>query len=80
MFERRISKEEVKEVITTGKIIESYPNDKPFPSKLILGWIRNRPLHVVVAEDFLLNDIIVITAYEPTMDKWEMNFEKRREK
>lgn len=78
MFERNITEDEVKKVITTGKIIAKYPDDQPFPSKLILGWIENRPLHVVVAENFSKNDIIVITVYEPTLEKWEEDFETRR--
>jgi hypothetical protein len=37
MFQRRISEEEVKQVVATGEAIETYPTDKPFPSRLILG-------------------------------------------
>ncbi|MEW5798429.1 MAG: DUF4258 domain-containing protein [Bacteroidota bacterium] len=80
MFERQITENEVKEVIQTGKIIARYPEDKPFPSKLVLGWIKNRPIHIVVAESVSTNDVIVITVYEPTLDKWEENFEARRKK
>ena len=35
MFQRGISEEEVKQVIATGKAIETYTTDKPFPSRLI---------------------------------------------
>jgi len=51
MFHRRISKEEVKQVVATGEAIETYPTDKPFPSPLILGWSGTRPIHVVAADD-----------------------------
>ncbi|MDH4329200.1 MAG: DUF4258 domain-containing protein [Nitrospira sp.] len=51
MFQRRISKDEVRQVVVTGEIVESYPTDKPFPSRLILGWSGPRPLHVVAADD-----------------------------
>jgi len=37
MFQRRISKDEVRQVVVTGVTVESYPTDKPFPSRLILG-------------------------------------------
>jgi hypothetical protein len=37
MFQRRISKEEVKQVVATGEAIETYPTDKPSYTGLILG-------------------------------------------
>jgi hypothetical protein len=51
MFERRITVEDVRSVVTDGEVIQSYPDDKPYPSRLVLGWHETRPLHVVVAED-----------------------------
>jgi hypothetical protein len=30
MFQRRISKEEVRQVVATGETIKTYPTDKPF--------------------------------------------------
>jgi len=39
MFQRRISEEEVKQVVATGETIETYPTDQPFPSRLILARI-----------------------------------------
>ncbi len=38
MFQRRISKEDVQEVLETGETIETYPDDEPYPSRLLLGW------------------------------------------
>ena len=32
MFQRRVSEEEVKQVVVAGETIETYPDDKPFPS------------------------------------------------
>ena len=34
MFQRRISKEDVQEVLETGETIETYPDDKPYSSRL----------------------------------------------
>ncbi len=51
MFEWEISIFDVKEVIRGGKIIEHYPDDLPFESSLLLGFVNDRPLHVVVAFD-----------------------------
>ena len=51
MFERHINETDVQYVLVTGKTIESYPDDKPYPSRLVLGWRGSRPLHVVVADN-----------------------------
>jgi hypothetical protein len=42
MFQRGISMEGVKLALTTGEIIEEYPDDKPYPSRLVLGWCGGR--------------------------------------
>ena len=79
MFERAVSKEDVRQVLATGKIIETYPYDKPYPSCLVLGWSGTRPIHVVVADNLDQRETIVITVYEPDLDRWEPGFEKRRQ-
>lgn len=48
IFERGISRICVTEIIKTGEIIESYPDDIPFPSCLIMGKYQERPFHVVI--------------------------------
>ena len=50
-FERGISVDAVKGVMTAADIIEDYPQDQPYPSCLVLGWADERPLHVVAALD-----------------------------
>jgi hypothetical protein len=37
MHERCLTEEEIEYAIENGAIIESYPNDTPYPSFLILG-------------------------------------------
>jgi hypothetical protein len=78
MFKRRISDEDVRYVLATGKTIETYPEAKPFPSRLLLGWRGLRPIHVVVADNTAQHETIVITVYEPDLTEWEPGFEKRR--
>lgn len=78
MFQRQISEEDVKQVLATGKIIESYPNDIPYPSKLLLSWRGHRPLHVVAADNAESNETIVITVYEPDPHEWEAGFARRK--
>ena len=78
MFQRRISVDEVRRVIVSGETIENYPDDKPFPSRLILGWNGPRPIHVVTAENAVAQETIVITVYQPDETEWEFGFRKRR--
>jgi hypothetical protein len=51
LIQRGISREEVIDILSSGKCIEDYPNDQPFPSALFLGWIEGSPLHAVAALD-----------------------------
>lgn len=62
---------EVHEAILTGKIINEYIDDEPYPSCLIFGRTKtNRPLHIVCAYSGEDNITIVITVYEPDPQKW----------
>ena len=79
MFERRITEEDVRYVLGTGETIEEYHDDRPYPSRLILGWRGERPLHVVVADDVEESTLIVITVYEPSTTLWEEGFRRRRQ-
>lgn len=78
MFERDISVADVRHVLATGDIIESYPEDQPYPSRLVLGFVDNRPLHVVAAYNEHENQIITITVYQPEADKWDETFRMRK--
>jgi len=70
--------EEVSQAILGGKIIEEYPEDIPYPSCLIYGRTSNeRPLHMVCAYADDIRKVIIITAYEPSPDRW-IDFERRR--
>jgi hypothetical protein len=79
MFQRRISDQEVRHVVETGDTIETYAEDSPYPSRLVLGWYGSRPLHVVVADNAMDRETIVITVYEPNRDQWEEGFRRRRQ-
>lgn len=76
MAERGIAESDVASVVFQGKEIESYPQDKPYPSRLLLGWIGPRPIHVVAAA--AEHEIIVITVYEPDPALWQPGFERRK--
>jgi len=78
MYERRISDVDVRHVLDSGKTIEEYPNDKPYPSRLILGWRGSRPIHITAANKTEDDEIIIITVYEPDPVKWESGFKRRK--
>ena len=67
----QIKEHEIFESISSGQIIESYPNDKPYPSVLIYGRSKqNRPLHNVCAYNENDDLTIVITVYHPDPELW----------
>jgi len=79
MAERRVSESEVRHVLEKGEIIQDYPEDLPFPSRLVAGWHGDRPLHVVVAENPTEGTRIVVTVYEPDPEKWQPGFRERKQ-
>ncbi len=74
LLQRGITRQEVKQAILTGEIIENYPDDYPYPSCLILG---GNHIHVVcgIGEGRLW----IITAYRPSLEKWESDLKTRKE-
>jgi hypothetical protein len=78
MVQRGINEIDVREVLTSGEVIEGYPDDTPYPSRLVLGWHVSRPIHVVAADNTGAGETIVITVYEPDTDHWESGFRRRR--
>lgn len=78
MFQRQISKDDVRQVLEAGETIETYPQDRPYPSRLVLGWRQARPLHVVAADNTDNGETIVITTYEPDPEEWERDCKTRR--
>lgn len=77
MFERNISESDVLKILKTGKVIEDYPTDQPYPSYLMLGFVKKRPLHVVTAHTDE-KTVVIITVYEPDLQRWHPGFEKRK--
>jgi hypothetical protein len=77
MLERNISRNEVKEVISLGEIIEEYPNDYPLPSGLMF-YNDIKPLHVVLSYNETNKMTYIITAYKPDLNHFEADFKTRR--
>lgn len=78
MFARRISVEEVATVLHTGEIAAEYPDDTPYPSRLISGRVGKRQIHVVVGYNEEKAEVVVITAYEPSIQLWDADFKTRK--
>lgn len=77
MFKRSISADDVESTIENGEIIKDYPQDTPFPSHLKLYFVNDRPIHVVVSQDFSTGICYVITAYEPDSNIWKSDFKNK---
>lgn len=78
MFERAITVDEVRQVLATGDTIREYTDDRPYPSRLVLGWSKDRPINVLAADDPDSSLTVVITAYVPDPARWEPGFRRRR--
>ena len=64
-------------MLEAGEIVQDYPEDKPYPSRLVLGWRGSTPIHVVAADSTEVNETFVITVYEPTLELWEPGFRRK---
>jgi uncharacterized protein DUF4258 len=77
MLERKISVDDVWWVLESGETIAEYGDDRPIPSRLVLGWVLKRPLHVVAADDKDSDITVVISAYRPDPNLWYPDFRRR---
>lgn len=78
MAERGFSPDSIKSVIESGTVIKEYPDDTPYPSRLMLGFCEGRPVHVVSAYNPADDTEYVITVYEPDNTRWNSDFTERR--
>lgn len=68
---------EVAEAVASGRIIEDYPDDKPYPSCLIFGRTdAGRPIHVVCAYGGEEDHTVIVTVYHPHPQRW-IEYERR---
>ena len=65
-------------VLRTGVAILEYPEDKPFPSKILFAECNDRPLHIVCSYNQDEGITVIITVYEPSLDIWEKDFKTRK--
>jgi Domain of unknown function (DUF4258) len=76
IFQRGLTLQAVAQALAQGEIITSYPDDQPYPSRLVLGWNAGVPVHVVAALTDQ-GDTVVITAYVPEPSLWDETFKRK---
>ena len=60
------------------EIVEAYPDDKYFPSYLLLGRLGEEVFHALFGTDVEEQNVRVITAYYPSPEEWEEDLKTRR--
>jgi len=70
-FDDRLTYEEIYSSVIQGEVIEDYPNDKPYPSCLIMGKnFLSEPIHSVWAYNPVNQWAVLITVYRPDPERW----------
>ncbi len=78
-IERNITVEEIKRALLNGEIIEKNPKSKPYPSCLLLGWLRSGdPLHIKCSMGTKEPKLRIVTVYEPSNEEWESDYKTRK--
>lgn len=76
MPQERLTIDDLVVALNTGEMIASYPDDRPWPSQLTLGWVEGRPVHVCWART-PDGKARIITAYRPDPKLWDDTFKRR---
>ena len=70
---------EIKEALLNGEIIEHNPESKPYPSCLVLGWLKTGdPLHVKCSTGTIEPKLRIVTVYEPSDEEWKSDYKTRK--
>jgi len=78
LVQRGISPADVVSVVRHGEIVESYPEDVPRPSFLLLGHPSGKALHVLVSRDDGSGRCYIVTVHQPDPKLWRATFRKRQ--
>ena len=78
-LQRGITIAELKQALMHGEIIEQYPDGRPYPSCLVLGWLASGdPIHIVCSRGEVEPALRIVTVYEPGDDRWESDYKTRK--
>ncbi len=75
---RFIARETIILAADSYEIVEAYPEDKYFPSYLLLGRQGEEAFHVLFGADADGQNVRIVTAYYPSPEEWEMDLKTRR--
>lgn len=76
---RDITIEDIKRALLNGEIIEHNPKSKPYPSCLVLGWLKSGdPIHVKCSMGTKEPRLRIVTVYEPSDEEWKLDYKTRK--
>ncbi|MGE0824829.1 MAG: DUF4258 domain-containing protein [Candidatus Binatia bacterium] len=78
--QRFIARETIIAGAGSYEIVEAYPEDKYFPSYLLLGRVGAEVFHALFGVDVDGQNVRVVTAYYPSLEEWEADRKIRRPK
>lgn len=76
--QRFIARETIINAADTYELVEAYPEDKYFPSYLLLGREGDNAFHVLFGVDAEDQNVRIVTAYYPSPNEWETDLKTRR--
>ena len=76
--QRFIARETIIAAAGSYEVVEAYPEDKYFPSFLLLGRQGEEAFHALFGADVNGQNVRVITAYYPSLEEWEEDLKTRR--
>jgi hypothetical protein len=79
--QRGITRQQAKDVLRNGAIIEEYPYDEQFPKFLMMAEVQpGKPLYVALAYNETDDYLYVITVHWLDPEKWEDPWTRRPKK
>ena len=75
---RFIAREAIISAADSYEIVEAYPEDKYFPSYLLVGRQGKNAFHVLFGTDVDGENVRIVTAYFPSLEEWEPDLKTRR--
>ena len=75
---RSIARQAILNAVDTFEVIEAYPEDKYFPSYLMLAKDSGEVFHILFATDVDEENVRIVTAYRPSPDEWDNDGKTRR--
>lgn len=76
--QRPITRQMILDATDSYEIVEAYPDDKYFPSYLLLGRTGDNTFHVLFGADVPGRNVRVVTAYVPSPEERELDLKTRR--